>query len=82
MKTLADQIKSQQSSFEQLLTELESSLYLLIPSVEHSKISTYNEGPFNNTPTWDNWPNSPGPFDNRPTWDNWPNTPSWGNRIP
>ena len=29
---------------------------------------------FNNSPTWDNWPNKGGStFDNQPTWDNWPN---------
>jgi hypothetical protein len=27
--------------------------------------------PWDNQPTWDNWPKSPAPWDNRPTWDNW-----------
>lgn len=34
--------------------------------------------PWDNQPTWDNWPNGPGnPFDNRPIWDNWSKWSNW-----
>jgi hypothetical protein len=47
----------------------------LLQKVGKPKISpTFAITGFNNSPTWDNWPDKGGsPFDNQPTWDNWPN---------